>query len=109
MSLPRRQSSEFRCFQEPASFPREPDFSVVMPGVSKLRQAGEDRLDLEEALSEIPAHLFGRIAIFAGERHKMLPWSTVLLLLDAVGLDALCNDVGIARASVVWRRYHVKR
>ena len=77
-----------------------------MPGVSKLRQAGRDRFELEIALSEIPAHLFGRIAIFAGERHKMLPWSTVLLMLEAVGLEALCEDVGVARASVVWRRYH---
>ena len=80
-----------------------------MPGLSKLRQAGENRFALETALSEIPAHLLGRIAIFAGERHKMLPWSTVILLLDAVGLDTLCEDVGVRRASVVWRRYFQTR
>ena len=107
MSLPRRRPSEPRSFQHQPAFTNEPDFSVVMPAVRKLR-AAEDQYELDEALAAIPAHLIGRVAAFAGERHDILPKSVIRALLDTIGIEAFYEHVGIARASVVWRRYHAK-
>ena len=100
MSLPHRHASPRGSFQGILPRQAEPDHTVVMPAITRLRAAGDDVFALEDAIDAIPHHIMPDVLAFATRRHEILSPAALDLLQSLVDMQTAVMKAGMGRSKV---------